>query len=67
VDVQAGLESGVTALIWALAGINMVSGEGMLDILACHGQEKLVVDAEGITIAQRSIIKQRRSTSCRRW
>ena len=54
-DVQAGLESGVTALIWALAGINMVSGEGMLDILACHGQEKLVVHAEGITIAQRSI------------
>ncbi len=53
VDAQAGLESGVTALVGALAGINMISGAGMLDFLACQSAEKLVVDAEGIAMAQR--------------
>ena len=53
VDAQAGLESGVTAMIGALAGINMISGAGMLDFLACQSPEKLVVDAEGIAMAQR--------------
>jgi len=53
VDAQAGLESGVSALIGALAGINMISGAGMLDFLACISPEKLVVDAEAIGMAQR--------------
>ena len=53
VDAQAGLESGVTAMIGALAGINMISGAGMLDFLACQSPEKLVVDAEAIGMAQR--------------
>jgi trimethylamine--corrinoid protein Co-methyltransferase len=53
VDAQAGLESGVTALVGALAGINMISGAGMLDFLACQSPEKLVVDAEGIAMAHR--------------
>jgi trimethylamine--corrinoid protein Co-methyltransferase len=53
VDAQAGLESGITALVGALAGINMISGAGMLDFLACQSPEKLVVDAEGIAMAQR--------------
>ncbi|MFH2102145.1 MAG: trimethylamine methyltransferase family protein [Chloroflexota bacterium] len=53
VDAQAGLESGVTALIGALAGINMISGAGMLDFLACQSAEKLVLDAEGIGMARR--------------
>jgi trimethylamine--corrinoid protein Co-methyltransferase len=53
VDAQAGLESGVTALVGALAGINMISGAGMLDFLACQSPEKLVLDAEGIAMAQR--------------
>jgi len=53
VDAQAGLESGVTALVGALAGINMISGSGMLDFLACQSPEKLVVDAEGIAMAKR--------------
>jgi trimethylamine---corrinoid protein Co-methyltransferase len=53
VDYQAGLESGVSALIGALAGINMISGAGMLDFLACQSAEKLVVDAEAIAMAQR--------------
>jgi len=53
VDAQAGLESGVTAVIAALAGINMISGAGMLDFLACQSAEKLVVDAEAIGMAKR--------------
>jgi trimethylamine---corrinoid protein Co-methyltransferase len=53
VDAQAGLESGITALVGALAGINMISGAGMLDFLACQSPEKLVVDAEGIAMAKR--------------
>jgi len=56
VDAQAGLESGVTALVGALAGINMISGAGMLDFLACQSPEKLVMDAEGIAIAQRLLL-----------
>ncbi len=52
-DAQAGLESGMTALIGALAGINMISGAGMLDFLNCQSAEKLVLDAEGIAMAQR--------------
>ena len=53
VDAQAGMESGISALVGALAGINMISGAGMLDFLACQSPEKLVVDAEGIAMAQR--------------
>jgi trimethylamine--corrinoid protein Co-methyltransferase len=53
VDAQAGLESGVSAVLGALAGINMISGAGMLDFLACFSVEKLVVDAEAIAMAQR--------------
>jgi trimethylamine--corrinoid protein Co-methyltransferase len=53
VDAQAGMESGITAIIGALAGINMISGAGMLDFLACQSAEKLVVDAEGIGMAKR--------------
>jgi trimethylamine--corrinoid protein Co-methyltransferase len=47
------MESASSALLGALAGINMISGAGMLDFLACHSIEKLVVDAEGIASAQR--------------
>lgn len=46
VDVQSGIESASTALIGALAGVNMISGAGMLDFLACQSLEKLVIDAE---------------------
>jgi trimethylamine--corrinoid protein Co-methyltransferase len=55
VDAQAGLESGITAMIGALSGINMISGSGMLDFLSCHSAEKLVIDAEGIAMAQRMV------------
>jgi trimethylamine--corrinoid protein Co-methyltransferase len=53
VDAQAGLESGMSALVGALAGINMISGAGMLDFLACQSTEKLVVDAEVIGMVKR--------------
>jgi trimethylamine--corrinoid protein Co-methyltransferase len=55
VDAQAGLESGVTGLVGSLAGINMISGPGMLDFLACQSAEKLVVDAEAIAMTRRLI------------
>lgn len=52
-DAQAGLESGMTALVGALSGINMISGAGMLDFLNCFSLEKLVLDAEAIGMVQR--------------
>jgi trimethylamine--corrinoid protein Co-methyltransferase len=55
VDAQAGLESGVSAIIGALAGVNMISGAGMIDFLACQSPEKLVVDAEAIGMAKRLV------------
>lgn len=55
VDYQAGLESGISAMIGALAGINMISGAGMLDFLACISPEKLVLDAEAIGMAKRMV------------
>jgi len=53
IDAQAGLESGISAIIGALAGINMISGAGMLDFLACFSLEKLVIDAEIVAMAKR--------------
>jgi trimethylamine---corrinoid protein Co-methyltransferase len=53
VDAQAGLESGMSAMMGAMAGINMISGAGMLGSLACHSIEKLVIDAEVIASARR--------------
>lgn len=55
VDAQAGMESGVSVMIGALAGVNMISGAGMLDFLACQSVEKLVIDAEAIALAQRML------------
>ena len=50
------LESGMSAVIGALAGVNMISGAGMLDFLACFSLEKLVIDAEIVAMAKRLII-----------
>jgi trimethylamine--corrinoid protein Co-methyltransferase len=54
-DAQAGAESGTSAVLGALAGINMISGAGMLESLACHSPEKLVLDAELIASARRLV------------
>ncbi len=45
-DAQAGLESGIGAVLAGLCGINNVSGPGMLDFESCLSLEKLVVDNE---------------------
>ena len=55
VDAQVEMESGMSVMLGALVGINMISGAGMLDFLACHSIEKLVIDAEAIASAQRLI------------
>ncbi len=53
IDAQAGYESGMTALIGGLAGIDMISGPGMLDFLLAQSPEKLVIDADMIGMVQR--------------
>jgi trimethylamine--corrinoid protein Co-methyltransferase len=55
VDAQAGLESAGGAILAALAGVNMVSGAGMLDFESCQSAEKLVLDAEIIGMAKRLV------------
>jgi len=45
-DAQAGLESGIGALLAVLARINNVSGPGMLDFENCQSLEKLLLDNE---------------------
>ncbi|MBZ5666249.1 MAG: trimethylamine methyltransferase family protein [Acidobacteriia bacterium] len=55
VDAQAGAESARSAMLGALTGINMISGAGMLESLACHSVEKLVIDAESIASTQRLV------------
>jgi trimethylamine:corrinoid methyltransferase-like protein len=55
VDYQAGMESGVGAVLAALAGINVVSGPGMLDFESCQSLEKLVLDNEVCGMALRLV------------
>jgi trimethylamine--corrinoid protein Co-methyltransferase len=45
-DAQAGLETGIGAILAALSGINSISGPGMLDFESCLSLEKLVADNE---------------------
>jgi trimethylamine---corrinoid protein Co-methyltransferase len=54
-DPQAGMETGVGAFLAASAGINSVSGPGMLDYVNCFSFEKLVFDDEIVAHAQRFI------------
>jgi trimethylamine--corrinoid protein Co-methyltransferase len=46
VDAQAGFESGMGALMAVLAGVNMISGPGMLDFENAQSLEKLAIDHE---------------------
>jgi len=55
VDTQCGFESGIGAVLGALAGINMISGPGMLDFESCFSLEKLVIDAEIVGMAKRLV------------
>lgn len=55
VDAQAGLESAMGATLAALAGINVVSGPGMLDFESMFSLEKLVIDHEIVGAALRMV------------
>jgi trimethylamine--corrinoid protein Co-methyltransferase len=54
-DSQAGLETGIGAVLAALSGINVISGPGMLDFESCQSLEKLVIDNEICGMAYRLI------------
>ena len=54
-DPQAGMETGVGAFLAACAGINSVSGPGMLEYVNCFSLEKLVFDDEVVAHAKRFI------------
>ena len=52
-DYQAGMESANGALLGALAGIDLVSGPGLLDYLLSQSFEKLLLDHEACRAALR--------------
>jgi trimethylamine--corrinoid protein Co-methyltransferase len=54
-DPQSGMETGVGAFLAAAAGINSVSGPGMLDYVNCFSLEKLVFDDEVVAHARRFV------------
>jgi trimethylamine---corrinoid protein Co-methyltransferase len=54
-DPQAGMETGVGAFLAASAGINSISGPGMLDYVNCFSLEKLVFDDEVVAHAKRFV------------
>jgi trimethylamine--corrinoid protein Co-methyltransferase len=55
IDAQTGLESASGAILGALAGVNMMSGPGMMDFESCFSLEKLVIDAEIVGMAKRLV------------
>jgi len=54
-DSQAGLETGIGAVLAALSGINVISGPGMMNFESCQSLEKLVIDNEICGMAYRLI------------
>lgn len=52
-DYQSGMETASGAVLAALAGINLVSGPGMLDFVLTQSLEKLVLDHEACAMALR--------------
>ncbi len=66
-DAQAGFESGAGIVMGMQAGINMISGPGVLDFVRVFSLEKLAVDAEVIDMARhmmRSITWEKESGVC---
>jgi trimethylamine--corrinoid protein Co-methyltransferase len=55
VDAQTGLETASGAILGALAGVNMMSGAGMMDFESCFSLEKLAIDAEIVGMAKRLV------------
>ncbi|UCH83866.1 MAG: trimethylamine methyltransferase family protein [Candidatus Latescibacterota bacterium] len=54
-DYQAGFETAMGATLAALAGVNIVSGPGMLNFVSCQSLEKLVLDHEICAMTHRLI------------
>jgi trimethylamine--corrinoid protein Co-methyltransferase len=52
-DYQAGFETAMGVVLASLAGINVVSGPGMLNFVGTQSLEKLVLDAEICAMARR--------------
>ncbi len=46
VDAQAGLETSMSGIVALLAGINVISGAGGLDVVSTISLEKMVIDNE---------------------
>jgi trimethylamine---corrinoid protein Co-methyltransferase len=55
IDVQAGFETAGGMVMAGLAGINMISGAGMMDFESCQSLEKLILDAEMIGMVKRLV------------
>jgi trimethylamine--corrinoid protein Co-methyltransferase len=53
IDAQCGFETGIGIALGVLAGINVISGPGMLNFENCQSLEKLVIDNEICGIALR--------------
>lgn len=52
-DYQAGFETGMGAVLAALAGVGVTSGAGLLDFVNCQSFEKLVLDHDVCAAALR--------------
>lgn len=55
-DTQAGFEAGMGILLGALAGINVISGPGMLEFESTQSIEKLIIDNEIVGMVKRFIL-----------
>jgi trimethylamine--corrinoid protein Co-methyltransferase len=54
-DIQAGFETTLGTVLATLAGVNIVSGAGLLNYVNCQSLEKLVIDNEICAHAQRLV------------
>ncbi|MFB0564406.1 MAG: trimethylamine methyltransferase family protein [Candidatus Aminicenantaceae bacterium] len=55
IDSQAGFETGIGTILAALAGVNIISGPGMMNFESCQSLEKLAIDNEICGMAYRLI------------
>ena len=65
-DAQAGAETFASALLAGLAGVNSVSGPGMLDFLLVFSLPKLVFDDEICGQTLHFLARSGRWATCRR-
>ncbi len=54
-DYQAGMETGIGAMLGALGGINVISGAGALDYILTQSLPKLLLDHEACGMALRMV------------